>query len=340
MMRIKLIDCTLRDGGNLSNWHFSDQAVQSVIEGLDAAHVDYIEVGYRGGSGSNKAAHMGEAAYCSQEYLERISCTQHSKLAVMAVPSVCSLEQLDELDPELTAMVRLAAYPQDAAEVYSYISNLKERGFLVSMNLMAASYVEPDTIAEIAQKADERGVDVFYIADSFGSMTPVSAGERIRVLTQSVGCSIGFHGHNNLGLAFVNTLEAIRAGATYIDTALCGMARGAGNLPTEQFISAAMHWGQYGTDYVVQPVLGAAEYVLNHILQHPMKISSAEIICGLSDIHYYYYEQMVEACQNKSIDMLEIGKVLGAMRQPKVDASSIHKAISILEGTNNETTYT
>jgi 4-hydroxy 2-oxovalerate aldolase len=324
---ISLIDCTLRDGGNLNNWHFSDQAVQRIIEGLESARVDYIEVGYRGGSSSNKAEHTGETAYCTQQFLESLPQTLHSRIAVMVVPSVCQLEQLDDLDPKLAAMVRLAAYPHDVDAVYPYISFLKERGFLVGMNLMAANYVEAEKIAEIAKKADERGADVFYIADSFGSMTPSSVGERIRAVGEVVGCCVGFHGHNNLGLAFANALEAIRSGATYIDTALCGMARGAGNLPTEQFVSALMHWGQFGTQYRVQPVLDVAEYVLTSLLRYPMRISSPEITCGLSDLHYYYYDLLIEYCKNLPLDVLEVGQALGKMHPSKVDISYIDQTI-------------
>ncbi|MNJ36660.1 4-hydroxy-2-oxovalerate aldolase [compost metagenome] len=170
-------------------------------------------------------------------------------------------------------------------------------------------------------------------------MTPTSVDEYITAIKESIDCSVGFHGHNNLGLAFSNAIQAIRSGAEYIDTSLCGMARGAGNLPTEQFISALTHWGEFHTDFSVKPTIETAEYVLNHVLDKPMKISTPEIICGISNIHYYYYDKIVNSDINiHPIPTLEIAKTLGKLRPPKVDASYLNHAIELIGGIVNEST--
>ncbi|MBJ6363215.1 aldolase [Paenibacillus sp. GCM10012307] len=336
-MSIHLIDCTLRDGGNLNNWNFSDQAIQKIIEGLDGCRADYIEVGYVGGSSSNKSSFQGKTSDCTINFLKQLPKTIHSKIAVMVVPSVCQLDQLMDLGTGTVSMIRLASYPHNAEDVYPYIASLKNRGFQVSMNLMAASYVDSQEAAKIAQKATLCGADVFYLADSFGSMTPTCIDEYITVIKNSSHCAVGFHGHNNLGLAFANALQAIRSGATYIDTSFCGMARGAGNLPTEQFVSALSHWGHFGTNYVVQPAIETADYVLNHVLDQPMKISTPEIICGISNIHYYFYDKIIQSVQEiPSVHPLEISRELGKLRPPKVDVSYINKAIEHIGGIWNE----
>ncbi|WP_211749308.1 aldolase [Paenibacillus sp. Marseille-Q4541] len=340
-MSIQLIDCTLRDGGNLNNWNFSDQAIQKIVEGLDDTRADYIEVGYLGGSSSNKSKLVGKNSDCTQDFLEQLPKTLHSKIAIMVVPTVCRIEQLLDLDVDTVSLVRVASYPQNVEDVYPYISTLKNRGFQVAMNLMAASYVEPSKTAQIAKEATRHGADIFYLADSFGTMTPTSVDEYVTALKESTPIEVGFHGHNNLGLAFSNALQAIRSGATYIDTSFCGMARGAGNLPTEQFVCALTHWGEFGTDFIVKPAIDTAEYVLNSVLEKPMRISSPEIICGISNIHYYYYDKILNSNMDiEPIPALEIAQILGKLRPPKVDVSYLNEAIELIGGISNESTKT
>jgi len=326
-MKVQLIDCTLRDGWNFNNWFFTEKDIHEVVQNLDRAGVDIIEVGYRGGSGSNRSARVGKAAQCSREFLEQLPVTRQASLAVMVVPSACSIDTLGDLDNKLVRWVRVATYPHNAEEALPYVYYLKSRGFQVGMNLMAASYINGLKIRNIAKIAEDAGVDVFYIADSYGGMTPDDVRERILATVETVSCPVGFHGHNNLGLAFTNALEALKSGATYIDTSLCGMARGAGNLPTEQFVSAMNYWKRFEIHYQVEPVLQAAEYVLYSILQTPMKISTPEIVSGLSNLHYYYYDLVKAKCRENNLNLLEVGKKLGQTFPHKVDTFNIDKII-------------
>nr|WP_282446219.1 aldolase [Paenibacillus silvae] len=327
----------MRDGGNLNQWRFSDVAIGQIIRGLDQARTDYIELGYLGGSGSHSPGEVGKTFDCTSEFLDELPQTFHARKAIMIVPSVCSQEQLSKLHTSQVSLVRVASYPQDTAYAMSYIAALKDRGFQVAMNLMAASYAEPDQVARVAVEAERHGADIFYIADSYGSMTPGDVRQYVEALKQSTDCEVGFHGHNNLGLAFVNVLEAMRSGASFIDTSLCGMARGAGNLPTEQFISALSHWEQFDTSYEVLPVVETADYVLNHVLEKPMRIAAPEIICGLHNIHYYYYDKILDSRSGMQMQSAwNIAQSLGKLRPPKVHVSYVNKAIELTGGMKSE----
>lgn len=329
-MILRIVDCTIRDGGNQNNWNFQDQDLFSIVENLDASGIDIIEVGYVGGSGSNKSNGLGKSAFLSNAFLRSLPKPRNSRLAVMVVPSVCPMGILADIDRQLVSVVRVAAYPHDLEKALSYIHYLKNLGFQICLNLMAASYATPKEIAAFAKRAETSEVDVFYIADSFGSMTPDGVEERIRAIKQESGCHVGFHGHNNLGLAAVNGLKAIESGATYVDTSLCGMARGAGNLPTEQFIGALLHWNKFGAAYRLEPVLEAAEYVLQNILKQPMRISSPEIICGVSNLHYYYYDLIIDQCEKHRLHPLEVAKSLGNLQPRSVETSFIESVIERL----------
>ncbi|MEC0599868.1 aldolase [Bacillus spizizenii] len=327
-MKMQLIDCTLRDGGNFNNWFFSAEDINQIILHLDKANVNIIEIGYIGGSGSNKEKSVGSLANCTPELLEQLPKTIHSHLAAMVVPSVCELHLLDNLNPQLIPWIRVASYPHNAEDALPYIEYLKNRGFHVSFNVMAASYIEEKDMAELAKKSHVFGADVFYMADSFGNLTPDGVRKRVAAAFDQADCPVGFHGHNNLGLAFTNALEAMDAGATFIDTSLCGMARGAGNLPTEQFVSAIHHWDKFGDiPYKLHPILSAAEYVLSSILSSPMKISTPEIISGISNIHYYFYDLVISKCREVNLDPLQVSTLLGQTLPKRVDMSYIESVI-------------
>ncbi|MFP7175749.1 beta/alpha barrel domain-containing protein [Priestia filamentosa] len=327
-MKIYSLDCTLRDGGNFNNWFFSNEDIYHIITNLDQAGIDIIEIGYIGGSGSNKAKSVGSVANCSPEFLNKLPQTKQAELALMVVPSVCELSKLHDIDPQLVPWIRVASYPQSVENALPYVEYLKNRGFQVSFNLMAASYVNHKEIVEIAKESHSAGADVFYMADSYGALNPDDVGKRIRSIVNEVHCQVGFHGHNNLGLAFPNALEALNSGASFIDTSLCGMARGAGNLPTEQFISTMNHWNKYDMKHKIDPLLKAAEYVLHSIIKSPLKISKPEIICGLSNIHYYFYDLIASKCKENNLNLLEVSQLLGKTLPEKVDHSYIDSVIN------------
>lgn len=328
----KLIDCTLRDGGNLNDWHYPDRYIAEALQLLDRAGVDVIEVGYRGGSGSNKAKRVGPTAHCKRELMASLPVFAHAKRAVMCVPTVCPLQELDEL-PELGIdMVRIATYPADADGALPYLEHARKLGLDCSLNLMAASYLEPGPIGALARRAQDAGAGIFYMADSFGGMNPDDVRVRVHAARESCGRPIGFHGHNNLGLAFANALAALEAGATYLDGSLCGMGRGAGNLPTEQLIAAAETWEHLGRRFDPDAVLEAAELTMRLVLTEPMHVSTAELETGLGNVHYYYHGLIREESESSGLSRRQIARALGALRPPRVDKAFVDQAVRSISG--------
>lgn len=322
-MGIKVLDCTLRDGGNVNNWDFNAKDIKYIVDEMDKSRVDIIEVGYRGGSGSNTVKSEGLALNSSLEYLQSFS-NMNAEIAVMIVPTVCPIEKIQDIKDSPIKLARIASYYNDIKGIEPYIKYLKRIGLKVSINLMAVSYVDVEQVIEVAKNVSKMGVDIFYIADSYGAFLPEDVKTYIESIVEQVNMEVGFHGHNNLGLAFTNTIQAINSGATYIDTALCGMARGAGNLPTEQLLPILKKSKQQ--NYEVSNILRASEYVLNEILRQPIKISKKEIECGLYNIHYYYYDLLMKACCQENRDPYVVGKLLGEQRPPSINEYYIARA--------------
>jgi 4-hydroxy 2-oxovalerate aldolase len=322
-MRPVLLDCTLRDGGNQNDWRFSPTDVRTIVSTLDRAGVDVIEVGYRGGSGSRAGATAGPSAHCSPEYLAALPETSHADLAVMVVPTVCPLTALADLPDSPVSIVRIAAYPWDVERVPEYVHAVRDLGLRPGMNLMAASYVKGEELTRIARSVRDEPPDLLYLADSFGSLTPGGVVERVGLLQDEVGLPLGVHVHNNLGLAAANALAALDAGAGWLDTSLCSMARGAGNLATEQAAAFLTALPGYETDTDLAVVCEASEYVAEQVLPQPMAVRRTQIAAGINDHHYYFQGRLDEIAARYGLDPWVIGRHLGASRPHTVSDETV-----------------
>jgi 4-hydroxy 2-oxovalerate aldolase len=136
------------------------------------------------------------------------------------------------------ALVRIAATIPLLPKLLPVCASLKSLGYRVAVNLMQASEKSPDELRDAAELMKASDADMLYLADSFGSLTPTAVRPRVEAIASAFGRQIGFHAHDNLGLALANTLAAIEAGATIVDSSVRGMGRGAGNTRTEQLLAA------------------------------------------------------------------------------------------------------
>ncbi|NLU69828.1 aldolase [Streptomyces sp. HNM0574] len=322
-MKPVLLDCTLRDGGNQNDWHFTETDVRTIVSTLDRARVDVIEVGYRGGSGSRSSDTAGPSAHSSPEYLAALPETSHADLAVMVVPTVCPLSALEDLPDSPVSMVRIAAYPWDVERVPEYVRAVRDLGLRPGVNLMAVSYAGPEELARIARTVRSEAPDLLYMADSFGALTPDGVRERVALLTETVGVPVGVHMHNNLGLAAANALAALDAGAAWLDASLCAMARGAGNLATEQAAAFLTAWPKYETHTDLSALCEASEYVAEQVLPRPMTVRRAEIAAGVNDHHFYFQDRIDKISAEHGLDAWAVGRRLGAARPRKVSDETV-----------------
>ncbi len=333
-----LLDCTLRDGGNQNDWQFSRTDVRTIVSTLDSAGVDVIEVGYRGGSGSAKSSTAGPSAYCTPEYLADLPPVRHAELAVMVVPTACPIDAMADLPDSPVGMVRIAAYPWDADRVPAYVAAARDLGLRTTVNLMAVSYADLHELSAVAKTVRSELPDVCYIADSFGSLHPEAVRARVELLTAELDCPVGVHMHNNLGLAAANALAAVDAGAAWLDASLCGMARGAGNLATEQAAAFLTAWPRYATDADLPGVCEAAEYVAENVLPRPMVVQRAEIAAGINDHHYYYQRRIDDACAHAGLDAWAAGRRVGALRPHRVTDDVVDQVCLDLRNAEQNTT--
>lgn len=241
MKKVKILDCTLRDGGYYNRWDFPIDLVRAYLKALAEA-VDIIELGFRQ---FGPEEFLGPHAFTTHSYLKRLELPPGPMYGVMVdaknlTDSGLSIEKaVDALfqsaPRELFDLVRVAAHFTEVADALQIVRHLKSKGFTVGLNLMQASLQGDNAIrtaAEAIAACDE--LDVLYFADSLGDMQE----EDIRAVFVSLReggwqGEIGFHAHNNIGLGLVNVDVAACVGCSWLDSTVTGMGRGAGNAETE-----------------------------------------------------------------------------------------------------------
>lgn len=234
---MKILDCTLRDGGYYTQWDFPSNVSETYLKSISKLPVDYLEIGYR--STPMKTYH-GEFYYCPPYVIEKYSQLTDKKLAIILNEKDVKIEHLDELLIPIQSyvkMIRIAIDPKNFTRSLKLAEYIRKMGFEVCLNVMYMSSWEnqKDFLAQIKNAEDL--ADYLYMVDSYGGVYPEDIKRIIDVVKSKTDIKLGFHGHNNLELALINTLTAIDYGVDIVDSTITGMGRGAGNLKTELLLT-------------------------------------------------------------------------------------------------------
>ncbi len=237
---IKVVDCTIRDGGLMNDWHFSDDFVRSVYKACVEAGIDYMEIGYKSSEKIFSRNDFGPWKFCEEKDVRRIvgDNKTNTKLSVMVDIGRVDLDNVPPKSKSVIDMIRIATYVHQMDKAISMAEHCIDKGYETTINLMAVSKVNERDLDEALHDVASSRVPVFYVVDSFGSMYC----EEIELITKKYqellkGKTIGIHAHNNMQLAFSNTITAIIYGCNMMDATLLGLGRGAGNCPIELLIA-------------------------------------------------------------------------------------------------------
>lgn len=235
---MKILDCTLRDGGYYTNWDFSQEITDVYFKAFNSLPVDYLEIGYRSGPLKD---YLGAYFYCPVSLLTKIKEKSKSKLVVILnEKDVKASDARAVLEPciGLIDMVRMAIDPKNFERAILLAEEIKKMGFEVGFNVMYMSkWKYQSEFLKSINKVDGLA-DYFYMVDSYGGVFPNDVKETYNLVRSESNVKIGFHGHNNMEMALINSLTAMECGADMIDATVSGMGRGAGNLKTELLLTA------------------------------------------------------------------------------------------------------
>lgn len=242
---LKVLDCTLRDGGLVNDFYFTDEFVSALYQANQKAGVDYMEFGYKASKKIFSPDRFGKWKFCDEESIRAIVGENNSDLKISVMADVGRCDYKTDIIPKADSVIdtiRVATYVNAIPTAIDMIQDAKHKGYEVTANIMAVSKVNGEDLKNSLELLGQSDVDVIYLVDSFGSFYP----EQIRRLTDQYmevankyGKKVGIHSHNNQQLAFANTLEAMNKGqgATYLDATVSGLGRGAGNCHLEGLLS-------------------------------------------------------------------------------------------------------
>ncbi len=239
---IKILDCTIRDGGLINDHRFEDGFVKAVYHTCVAAGVDYMEVGYKASKKIYAPAQFGSWKYCDEDTIRRVVGDNPTPLKLCAMADAERTDYREDILPKEKSVldcIRVAAYIHQIPTALDMIKDAHDKGYETAMQLMAISMVQEHELEEALEVLARTPVNAIYLVDSFGALYS----EQIRDLTltflkamEGTGKEVGIHAHNNQLLAYANTLEALIVGANRLDATVNGMGRGAGNCPLELLI--------------------------------------------------------------------------------------------------------
>lgn len=264
---IKVMDCTIRDGGLMNNWQFSDEFVKAVYEALVASGADYMEIGYKSSEKAYSRKENGPWKFCDEKDLRRIVGDNKTGLKLSAMADIGRIEYTD-IQPKKDSvidMIRVACYAHQIDKAIALAEHCMDKGYETTINLMAVSKVNERDLEEALNDISKSRVPIFYVVDSFGSMYC----EQIELLVRKYkgalpGKTIGIHTHNNMQLAFSNTITAIIEGCNMLDSTLLGFGRGAGNCHTETLIAFLKN-----PKYKLRPII---KVIQEHLIPMQQKI--------------------------------------------------------------------
>ncbi|MCB9745669.1 MAG: nucleoid-structuring protein H-NS [Alphaproteobacteria bacterium] len=233
--RIRVLDCTIRDGGICNDWQFSDDLVQRTFQALTQAGVDYMEVGYLTRDGLFDADKVGPWRFCREEDLERVVASGRMKLSAMVDIGRVQPEDIRPASDSLLDVIRIATYAHQMDEALRLADRAQEQGYETFMNVMAVSTLDPHEVDAFLQRLAVSGVDNVALVDSYGALYPYHVRYLVRKYMNYLGegIKVGVHLHNNQQQAFANSIAAIDEGVDFVDATIHGMGRGAGNCPLE-----------------------------------------------------------------------------------------------------------
>ncbi len=252
--KIKVLDCTVRDGGLMNNHDFDLRFVREVYKALSEAGIDYMEIGYKNSKRLFSPKEYGKWKFCDDQDISKViegiaSCT---KISVMVDVDRVDVDDVLAKKDSPVDMIRVATYVKDVDKAIYLANHFSGKGYETAVNIMAISRALDSELTECLQQLEkECKAEIVNIVDSFGSLYQETTEFLIKKAKSILKTKeVGMHAHNNQQLAFANTIEAIIHDANYVDSTIFGLGRAAGNCPTELILGFLKN-----PKYDIRPIL-------------------------------------------------------------------------------------
>lgn len=286
MKKIKIIDTTLRDGSYAINFNFTLEQNTQITQGLDECGIEYIEVGHGVGLNASNMG-FGQALHSDKDYISSAAkAVKKAKIGVFCIPNIAKIDDINLAADCGIKFIRIGTNVTETQNSEKYIKRAKSLGLEVFANYMKSYCLEPSMFAEKVISSESFGADGVYIVDSAGGMMKKDIELYYKAIRKVSNIPVGFHAHDNLGLAIANNLECVDMGLDFVDTSLQGLGRSAGNASTEIMIMTLLKKGiKLNIDYLKLQEVGhkLVTPLLRAVGKEPL-----DTISGFADFHSSY----------------------------------------------------
>jgi len=309
---ITIVENTLRDGSYAIDFQFDKNQTAEITSGLYSLGFSYIEVGHGLGLGAWNNIQVGLSKENDETYIKAAKfAAPNAHIGVFFIPGIGSKNDIDLAIDNGINFIRIGSNVDTFRNTLQFAEYAKGKGLIVAINLMKSYAVKSYEFTTIAKEIDTWDVaDVIYLVDSAGCMLPDEVFEYIDRTREKVATPIGFHGHNNLSLAIANGIQAINAGATYIDTSIRGMGRSAGNAQTEIMIYILQKMGLCPIYTEIYKFYEFANKYIVPLMSYAQGLSDEEIHIGISKFHSSYLPLADKVSKTFNVDNMRLIKMV------------------------------
>lgn len=307
---IIISDPSLRDGNHAARHQLSLQQIEEYCQHADEAGIDIVEVGHGNGVGASSIL-VGKCRETDYGMLKTArENLKKSKLGIHSIPGFATIKNLKEAIDLGVDVFRIASHCSEADVTESHIGFLRGRNKTVHGVLMMSHMLPAEELANQAAKIESYGAEALIIMDSAGAYLPRDVIERISAIKSAIKIPIGFHGHNNLGMAVANSVAAVEAGARILDGTIRGFGAGAGNTQLEVMI-AVFHKLGFETGIDFYKLLDASEMATEKMIESIPTIDSVSIISGLSGVFSGFKKPVERVSKEYDINPRDLFFALG-----------------------------
>lgn len=305
MTKIKLCDPTLRDGNHALGHSLGLVDISAYCLSVDACGLYCVEVGHGNGLGAS-SLQLGLAPHSDEAMLSTArDALRQTRLGVHAIPGFARIDHLHMAIDQGVDVLRIACHCTEADTTARYIEFVKTQGVLMMTHMASAQ-----TLLEQARLQVSYGADAIVLMDSAGAYMEQDTSEKISLLAQELPVPIGFHAHNNLGLAVANSLTAVGAGALMLDGTINGLGAGAGNTPLEVLCAALMRLG-FVEQAQAFAVIAASQQTTERIKLGQPNISAMNIVSGIYGVFSGFERPVLKAAERYGVAPVDIYRILG-----------------------------
>jgi 4-hydroxy 2-oxovalerate aldolase len=311
MPKILISDPTLRDGNHAVKHQLNAKQIAAYAAAAEAAHIPIVEVGHGNGLGAS-SLQVGESLLEDGEMLkiarEQLS---NSKLGIHVMPGFSTIRKDIAAAIDIGVDVfRVASHCTEADVTQRHIGYIRNKGREVFGVLMMSHMATKEVLVDEARKMESYGAEAVILMDSAGASFPTDVDEKVGALVKNLNIPVGFHAHNNLGLAIANSVAAVQAGATIIDGTARGFGAGSGNAQLEVIVAVFEKMG-FSTGIDLYKVLDAADLAERELMRVIPSITSISIVSGLAGVFSAFATHVTRISKEYGVDPRDVFFELG-----------------------------